>query len=153
MNISDIIEGYIVKMMADASDPLNISRNDLAAYFACAPSQINYVLSTRFTVDKGYVVESKRGGGGYITVYRINPKERLNEKLLNDSLKEVSYNKGCNIIDGLVLDGVLTEREGNLVKACIDDKALVCPIKINKDEMRGSILKNFLLNLVKENSL
>ena len=62
-NISDIIESFLLETLGD-NDTLNISRNELANYFACAPSQINYVLSTRFTPDRGYLIESRRGGAG-----------------------------------------------------------------------------------------
>ena len=77
-NISDIIESFLLETLGD-NDTLNISRNELANYFACAPSQINYVLSTRFTPDRGYLIESRRGGGGFITVARLSqePDELL----------------------------------------------------------------------------
>ena len=70
-NISDIIEQFILKTMGD-DESVDISRNELATFFSCAPSQINYVLETRFTVDKGFVKESRRGGGGYIKISKIN---------------------------------------------------------------------------------
>ena len=61
-NISDIIERFLLDSL-EKSDRISISRNELADYFDCAPSQINYVLSTRFTLDRGYIIESRRGGG------------------------------------------------------------------------------------------
>ena len=70
-NISDIIEEFILQQLED-SDNIDLSRNELANFFSCAPSQINYVLSTRFTAPKGYIVESHRGGGGFIRLIRVN---------------------------------------------------------------------------------
>ncbi len=74
-NLSDEIEQFILSIFTD-DDRLKLSRNDLAHYFSVAPSQINYVLSTRFNLDKGYVIESRRGGGGFITIVRINENKR-----------------------------------------------------------------------------
>ncbi len=72
-NISDIIEQFILKSLGE-DDSVDISRNELANFFSCAPSQINYVLETRFTVDRGFVKESRRGGGGFIKISKINIK-------------------------------------------------------------------------------
>ncbi|MBR3575852.1 MAG: CtsR family transcriptional regulator, partial [Clostridia bacterium] len=70
MSISDIIENFIKEMMTD--NTATLKRNELADKFNCVPSQINYVISTRFTSEQGYIVESRRGGGGYITIRKIN---------------------------------------------------------------------------------
>ncbi|MEL7601687.1 MAG: CtsR family transcriptional regulator, partial [Bacillota bacterium] len=69
--LSDSIELFI-KELLDQSDEVSLQRNELAQHFNCAPSQINYVLATRFTPDKGYIIESRRGGGGYIRVLRLS---------------------------------------------------------------------------------
>ena len=71
MRLSDTIEEFIKMMMAQDEEEIELKRNELAEYFSCAPSQINYVLSTRFTPDHGYVIESRRGGGGCIRVIRL----------------------------------------------------------------------------------
>src|SRR3954470_11775090 len=72
-NISDLIEQYLKQMLQDSSEgSIEIQRSDLADKFSCVPSQINYVISTRFTLEKGYYVESKRGGGGYIRIQRVS---------------------------------------------------------------------------------
>ena len=84
-NISDVIENFLTELFGDENSIL-ISRNDLAQYFNCAPSQINYVLSTRFTVDKGYAVESKRGGGGYVTLIKLTDDEHYLSELVTNSL-------------------------------------------------------------------
>ena len=75
LNISNIIEEFIKSTLGE-EEKLELSRNDLASYFSVAPSQINYVLTTRFNVDRGYVVESRRGGGGSVTIIRISQDER-----------------------------------------------------------------------------
>ena len=73
-NISDIIEKFIIQTLGE-EDSVDISRNQLADYFSCAPSQINYVLDTRFTFDKGYLKESKRGGSGFIKISKIKTSD------------------------------------------------------------------------------
>ena len=71
MRLSDTIEHFIKELMTQEEPEVELRRNELAEYFSCAPSQINYVLATRFTPDNGYIIESRRGGGGYIRIVRI----------------------------------------------------------------------------------
>jgi len=102
-NISDEIEQFILSIWND-DDPLRLSRNDLAHYFSVAPSQINYVLATRFNFDKGYVIESKRGGGGFITLVKLSDdKEEILPGMIQeiDAIGALSFNRACNFIDRL----------------------------------------------------
>ena len=86
-NISDIIEQFILEQLQNYEE-VNLSRNELASFFNCAPSQINYVLSTRFTNPKGFITESRRGGGGYIKLTRVDlNKNDYIEKLICDTIK------------------------------------------------------------------
>ena len=71
MRLSDAIEQFIKTMLTQEAPEVELKRNELAEYFNCAPSQINYVLATRFTPDHGYIIESRRGGGGYIRIFRM----------------------------------------------------------------------------------
>ena len=75
MRISDSIESFIKEMLGEDSPEVELKRNELAQYFGCAPSQINYVLATRFSPDQGYLTESRRGGGGYIRIVRVVQSE------------------------------------------------------------------------------
>lgn len=150
-NISDLIERFLLETLGEG-DTLSISRNELANYFACAPSQINYVLSTRFTLDRGYTVESRRGGGGYVTVVRItkSPDETISE-ILNRSIADgISYNRALQVLQRLTSNELLSEREARLIAAGITDKALIAPT-MAKDGLRAGIMKNIILQLLKEN--
>lgn len=148
--LSDIIENFIKEMLENNNESeLQIQRNELANYFSCAPSQINYVLTTRFTSDRGYYVESRRGGGGYIIIRRncIN-----NNKILIDVLSEkignsITYDGGVMIIEGLLQTQIINNREAILMKVAINDRVLN-PIIEYKNEVRASILKNMLISIL-----
>lgn len=149
MTVSDIIEQFLLDTLGDELS-VNFNRNELAAYFSVAPSQINYVLSTRFTPERGYITESRRGGGGSITLIRVS--ENADDVLLryiDETLSEgIEYGKACQILDRLTEDGVFTKSEAKLIKAAVSDKALIAPT-VAKSRLRGSILKNVLLETLK----
>lgn len=149
MTVSDLIERFLLDTLGDELS-VNFNRNELATYFSVAPSQINYVLSTRFTPERGYVIESRRGGGGSITLIRVS--EAADDVLLgyiDKTLSEgIEYGKACQILERLTVDGVLTLNEAQLIKAAVSDKALLAPT-VAKPKLRGSILKNVLLETLK----
>lgn len=145
--LSDIIEGFIKEMFLENKQmELQIKRNELANYFSCAPSQINYVLTTRFTKDKGYYIESKRGGGGYIIIRRIEfDNSDALKKVLNTKIgNSITYDGVVNIIDGLIESEFITEREGSLIKVSVNDRVL-SDIVENRNEFRANMLKSMLM--------
>ena len=149
-NISDIIERFLLDTLGD-NETLNISRNELANYFSCAPSQINYVLSTRFTPDRGYVIESRRGGGGYITVVKVSKSgNETIEEILNSPISDgISYNRAAQILERLTDSGIITAREARLIESGITDRALIAPT-VAKDGLRAGILKSVICQLLKD---
>lgn len=150
-NISDIIEAFLLNTLGD-DDTLSISRNELANYFSCAPSQINYVLSTRFTPERGYSIESRRGGGGFITVVRLNqPPHEMLEELIGQTIADgLSYQRACQILDRMVSEDLITDRESGILKTAVSDRALVAPT-VAKEGLRAGIMKSILLHLLKMN--
>ncbi|MDP4088517.1 MAG: CtsR family transcriptional regulator [Bacillota bacterium] len=140
--LSDIIEKFIKDLLSDNKESeLTIQRNELANYFSCAPSQINYVLTTRFTTDRGYYIESRRGGGGYIIIKRI---EHSAGKTLLDLITEkvgdnITYDRAVQIIEGLYESGIITGREADIMKIAINDRTL--NIYENRNNLRADILK------------
>ena len=148
-SISDIIEEFIMSSLDD-DDFIELSRNDLAKFFSCVPSQINYVLNTRFTVNRGFVVESQRGGGGYIKVLRV---QDTNSNFLNNVLnmcnQPISFIQASQIIQNMCEKNIITEQEARLIKAGINVRALNNPINID-DILRASILKQITLELMKK---
>jgi transcriptional regulator of stress and heat shock response len=148
-NISNVIEEFIKSIFGD-DEQVQLSRNDLANYFSVAPSQINYVLTTRFGTDKGYVIESRRGGGGYVTIIKLssNPDELLPQIIKEvDELPELTYQKACNILERMVREDVIDEKESNLIKSAISDKALAVPLKANG--LRKNIFKEIIFGLMR----
>lgn len=149
MNVSDIIEKFLLDTLGDELS-VNFNRNELATYFAVAPSQINYVLATRFTPERGYMTESRRGGGGYITLIRVSQNvDDVLSNYIDQTLSDgIDYGKACQILERLTADGIFTENEAQLIKAAISDKALLAPT-VAKNKLRGSILKCVLLETLK----
>lgn len=145
--LSDIIEDFIKQMMDNSQESeLQIVRNELANYFSCAPSQINYVLTTRFTTDKGYYIESRRGGGGCIIIRKVemNDNKSLAE-IINDKIGDsITYNSGIQIINGLLESKIITKRESYILKAVINDRTL-SSFQENKNVLRADILKSAML--------
>lgn len=147
--LSDLIEMYIKELILEASErELKIQRNVLANEFSCAPSQINYVLTTRFTADKGYVIESKRGGGGCIKIKMIqytNSQKSLKEAIFEKIGDNITYNNALMLINALLERELITLRECNIIKASINDRVLQCE---DRNKVRASILKSEILSII-----
>lgn len=124
-NTSDYIEEYIKAILEQVS-VAELKRSELASRFEVVPSQINYVIKTRFTASRGYIVESKRGGGGYIRIGRVtfSDKHELIYDLLQNMGEELSWVVYSDILQLLFDEGLMTEREGNLVLAMGTDDVL-----------------------------
>lgn len=148
-NISDIIEQFILKTIGD-DDYIDISRNELANYFSCAPSQINYVLETRFTVDRGFVKESRRGGGGYIKITKINlnDDEYVNDLIFQSIGEELSFKRLTQILQKLEDQNIISKRESNIIASSLNEQSLAMPFTI-KDGIRARAFKNVLTTLLK----
>ena len=147
-SISDVIEEFI-KSSLDVDDFIELSRNDLARFFSCVPSQINYVLNTRFTINRGFLVESQRGCSGYIKVSRLHDSD---SNFLNNALqitnKPISLNEAGQLLDQMKERGLISEREQALIKSTISTKALNNPINIDNN-LRGNILTQIIIELMK----
>jgi Firmicute transcriptional repressor of class III stress genes (CtsR). len=147
--LSDVIEGFLKSMINEMDGYIEIQRNELASRFNCVPSQINYVLSTRFTNEKGYYVESRRGGGGYITIRRLNTNSAGDYIMhIITSIGDRITQHSCEIfINNFVDYDVIDNREAMLMKAATSDKALADVAPNKRDDVRAAILKNMLTSL------
>ncbi len=148
MRMSDIIEEFIKDLFdEDESNFIEIQRNELAQQFNCVPSQINYVISTRFKPSQGYYVESKRGGGGNIKIKKINnTKSDYIMHIINNIGRTVTANDINILLSDFLTYNIITEQEARLLKVATSDNVLKLDIDI-KDEVRARIFKNMLLNI------
>lgn len=147
--LSDVIESFLKALINEEEGAVEIQRNELANKFNCVPSQINYVISTRFTNDKGYYVESRRGGGGYISIKRLNT-ESAGEYLMHiiSSVGDKLSQHTCEVfINNFVDYNIIEYREAMLMKAATSDKVLMEIPMDRRDEVRAIILKNMLVSL------
>ena len=146
MRISDLIEDFI-KDMLKTEDELEIQRNELAEHFNCVPSQINYVISTRFKPSQGYYVESRRGGGGHITIKKVkNDKEDYIMHIINNIGNQLTSNDVDILISDFLSYNIIDTKEAKLLKVATSDNVLKLTKDI-KDEVRARIFKNMLLNI------
>ena len=147
-NISDIIEQFIIKTLGDY-DSIDISRNELASFFSCAPSQINYVLETRFTVDRGFVKESRRGGGGFIKISKIKVEDDsyMNNLILESVGNELSYKRLVQITKKLLEEQIISKKESEIICSALSEDSLSMPFTI-KDSIRAKAFKNILKSML-----
>lgn len=141
-NISDIIEEYLKKIIKSSQEnAVEIKRSEIADRFQCVPSQINYVINTRFTLEKGYLVESKRGGGGYIRIIRVKPQNRaeLIDELIKLAKSEVSQQASFNMIERLLEEKLITAREARLMMNALKREVLTIQLP-ERDKLRSQIL-------------
>lgn len=144
--LSDIIEAFIKQMFDENTDKvIFIQRNELADQFRCAPSQINYVLTTRFTYERGYLIESKRGGGGHIAIKQLEHDDsNQRERLINETIGEaITYHNANALLHHLLESGVIEEREYEIMKIAVNDRSLTSAE--NKNKVRADILKAMMM--------
>jgi len=148
MRISDMIEDFIKDLFTEEEEYIEIQRNDLAQHFNCVPSQINYVISTRFKPSQGYYVESKRGGGGHIKIKKINITKSDYFMHIINNIGEVLTGQEADIfISNLLSYNLLNAEQARLLKVATSDNVLTLT-QPTKDIIRAKIFKNMLLNLI-----
>ncbi|RYI25454.1 CtsR family transcriptional regulator [Bacillus infantis] len=148
-NISDIIEKYLKEVLElSERESVEIKRSEVADKFQCVPSQINYVINTRFTIEKGYIVESKRGGGGYIRIMKVQSYDYadLIDQLLMLIQSRISQGSAESVILRLVEEEVITRREAKIMLSVIDRSVLYIELPF-RDELRSRMLRAMLTSL------
>ena len=150
MNLLDMIEKYLREEVDKSSnDILEVKRSDLAELFSCVPSQINYVISTRFAPEMGFYVETRRGGGGYIRIKKINAYE---DEIINNIFDKIGNKMSQHVVDvylKVLLDyNVIDKNVARIIKVATSDKSLQNLSMEDKDVTRANIFKNVVLNVI-----
>ena len=146
MGITDLIAAFINEELEQADGVLELQRSDLAQRFGCVPSQINYVMSTRFSPERGYIVESRRGGNGYIRITRVQvDRQTLMMHVINTLGNRVDLPSARAILSNLVHTGALNEEIARVLLAAVSDKALVTVPREYRDAIRADIMKQVLI--------
>ena len=144
MGISDLIASFLQDSLDTAEDGvLEVQRSELAQRFNCVPSQINYVMSTRFSPERGYIVESRRGGNGYIRV-RVD-RQTLMMHVINSLGSSVDLASARAILSNLVQSGALERDMGQTILTAVGDKALSRVPRESRDAVRADILRQVLI--------
>lgn len=148
--MSDIIEDFLKRMIIEMDGAIEIQRNELANQFNCVPSQINYVIDTRFTTERGYYVESRRGGGGHIRIRRVDINRPGNYlmHIISSMGDSISQQSAEVFINNFVDYEVVSNREGLLLKAATSDKVIGSINIPDRDFIRAIMLKNMLTSLL-----
>jgi transcriptional regulator CtsR len=148
-NISDIIEGYLKQVLELGGEGhIEIKRSEIADKFQCVPSQINYVINTRFTAERGYLVESKRGGGGYIRILRVRANSQID--LIDDVLRQIeggaSQIMAEDLVYRLIDEQVISKREAKIMLAAVDRSTIDLQLPL-RDNIRAKILRAMLTTI------
>lgn len=148
MKLSDVIADMILDMFDDDTPTVQIQRNDLAAKLGCVPSQINYVISSRFTPEQGFRTESRRGGGGYILISRAASSENPMLSLINSIGDSIDERTARSSIYNLVYHDIISDRAGELMMSVIADSNFKGVSPELRNHIRANQLKQMLIVLV-----
>ena len=147
MRMSDLVAQYIMQMLDEQNGSAEIQRNELAGNLGCVPSQINYVITSRFTPEQGYIVESRRGGGGYIKITQVSPKDGNQlMHVVNMIGERLSYQDARVLIQNCYDYDLISQKEARIILAAISERSI--PVQQpEQDVLRAKIFKNILVAL------
>ena len=149
MRMSDLVAQYIKDVLEQQDGEAEIKRNELATTLGCVPSQINYVITSRFTPEQGYIVESRRGGGGYIRITRINTTRGGAVMHIVNSIGTALDKATAEVmIDNLLSRGILDKTSAKLIAAASGERSYLSVPQQYRDSIRATIFKNMLLTLL-----
>ena len=149
MNMSDIIEKMLIDMLKESDGNVEIQRNTLAGELNCVPSQINYVIQTRFTPERGYIIESRRGGGGGVRIRAVKTdRSTYPMHIVNAVGNTLSYRTAAVFVQNLLDYECITPREAHIILGAVNDKVLPFTADI-RDTVRARIFKSMITSIVR----
>lgn len=151
MNITDEITNMLLDLLSEQGGTIQIQRNDLANRFGCVPSQINYAITSRFTKEQGFIVESRRGGGGFIKIIKVDyTKSQLILHIINSIGDELDERTAQILINSLCLDGQISEAAGKMMLAALSDDNFKGLEDADKRTIRANIMKSMLIKSIEQ---
>lgn len=149
MRMSDIVASYIIDMLDSQEGNAEIQRNELANILGCVPSQINYVISSRFTAEQGYIVESRRGGGGYIRITRVKmTRSNAIMHIVNSIGDKIDNNTAVLMLENMSNQEIISPDTKAIMTVAISDRTLADVPKNIRNIVRASLFKNMLLSQI-----
>lgn len=149
MRMSDLVAQYIMDVLEQQNGEAEIRRNELASTLGCVPSQINYVITSRFTPEQGYIVESRRGGGGYIRITRIKTtRSGAIMHIINSIGKTLDKATAEIMLDNMLRTGVIDSQTARLIASAAGERAYLSVPPQYRDSLRAAVFKNMLLTLL-----
>ena len=148
MRISDLVAQYIIDMLEENDGGAEIRRNELAETIGCVPSQISYVITSRFTPEQGYIVESRRGGGGYIRITRVQMDKRSAiMHTINSIGGSVDSRRAAAVIKEMLTRNLIDLPTARILTSAVSERPYQSLPAEYRDTVRAAVLKNMLLNL------
>ena len=148
MRMSDLVAQYIMQMLDEQNGSAEIQRNELAGNLGCVPSQINYVITSRFTPEQGYIVESRRGGGGYIRISRVKmDRGTAMMHIINSVGSSLDKATAEVMLNNMLQRNMLQLQSAKIIAAALSDRTLSQVEQDKRDTVRADLFKNMLLTI------
>ena len=148
MRMSDLVAQYITQILDEQNGSAEIQRNELAGNLGCVPSQINYVITSRFTPEQGYIVESRRGGGGYIRISRVKmDRGTAMMHIINSVGSTLDKATAEAMLNNMLQRNMLQLQSAKLIAAALSDRTLSQVEQYKRDTVRADLFKNMLLTI------
>lgn len=148
MRMSDLVAQYILEILDRQNGSAEIQRNELAGNLGCVPSQINYVITSRFTPEQGYIVESRRGGGGYIRIRRVNmDRGTALMHIINSVGDTLDKATAEAMLNNMLGRGLIEVLPAKIIASALSDRTLKNIEQDRRDVLRADLFKNMLLTL------
>jgi len=147
MRMSDLVAQYIIEMLDRENGSAEIQRNELAGNLGCVPSQINYVITSRFTPEKGYIVESRRGGGGFIRISRVKMDRGTALMHIINSIGTTLDKASAEAMLNMLQRDMIELTSARLIASALSDRTLTNVEQSKRDAVRADLFKNMLLTL------
>ena len=148
MRMSDLVAQYITQMLDEQNGSAEIQRNELAGNLGCVPSQINYVITSRFTPEQGYIVESRRGGGGYIRISRVKmDRGTAMMHIINSVGSTLDKATAEAMLNNMLQRDMIEKKKEKIIAAALSDRTLSQVEQDKRDTVRADLFKNMLLTI------